>query len=68
MMRKNVSFFSLDLSFNKLNKTLLKCWIKNFHLLKITIKLLKHIQKIDKLYKNYPIKKENFNEWNKFDC
>jgi geranylgeranyl reductase family protein len=64
LMGKKASLFSLDLSFFKLNDVILKFCIKNLHLLKKIIKFLRYMQKIDKLYKSYPTKKEEFKKWN----
>jgi hypothetical protein len=65
LMGKKASLFSLDLSFFKLNGVILKFCIKNLHLFKKIMKFLQYMRKIDKLYKNYPTKKEEFEKWNK---
>lgn len=65
IMGKNFSFFSLNLSFYKLNKkNLLKIFIKNFQLTKKSINFLKNMRKIDKLYKIYPVRRIGFEKWN----
>ena len=62
--KNKISFSTFKVSlYNILNLTIFILSMKNFHLLKKCIKVLKYVQKIDKLYEDYPSEKEKLSEW-----
>ena len=65
-LKDKFSFFAFEASlYNLLNLGVAILSMKEFSLLKKFIKVLKYTRKIDKLYKNYPRKKERLRKWDK---
>jgi digeranylgeranylglycerophospholipid reductase len=63
-VKNKFSLFTFKASlYNLLNLGVSMSSMKEFHLLKKIIKVLKYTRKIDKLYKNYPTKKERLKKW-----